>query len=117
MNEKDVKFFRVVIKMLFQIYSAPLDEPFNIRDDLLSMLKKIIYDLLNFLKEYDDLEECFVMEIIQDILFYNEYNEHIKIFHNFLETVIANNNLGYYFITTESGLSSHENFGERYSDY
>ena len=117
MNEKDVKFFRIVIKMLFQIYSVDSDEPLNFRPDLLSILKKIIYDLINFLKEYDDLEECFVTEIIQDILFYNEYNKHIKIFHNFLEIVIANNNLQYYFITAESGLSSHENFGERYSDF
>jgi hypothetical protein len=125
-NEEDIKFFRIVMKMLFQIYS--LDEPFNIRDDLLSMLKKIIYDLINFLKEYDDLEECFVMEIIQDILFYSEeyempmscnrYNKHIKIFLNFLENVIANNNLGYYFISPEEQyLSSHEDFRERYSDY
>jgi len=117
LNQENIKFFRVVMKMLFQIYSSQSDEPLNIRDDLLSMLKKIIYDLINFLKQYDDLEDCFVMEVIQDILFYNEYNEHIKIFHNFLETVIANNNLGYYFVTAETGLSSHENFGERYSDY
>lgn len=117
LKEEDIKFFRVVMKMLFKIYSTETDQPLNIRDDLLSMLKKIIYDLINFLKQYDDLEECYVMEIIQDILFYNEYNTHIKVFHNFLETVIANNNLGYYFVTAETGLSSHENFGERYSDY
>lgn len=117
LNEENIKFFRVVIKMLYKIYSTQADEPLNIRDDLLSMLKKIIYDLINFLKEYDDLEDCYVMEVIQDILFYNEYNTHIKVFHNFLETVIANNNLGYYFVTAETGLSSHENFGERYSDY
>jgi hypothetical protein len=116
-DEENNKFFRIVIKMLFKIYSAITDKPMEIRDDLLSILKKIIYDLINFLKEYDDLEECIVMEILQDILFYNEHNEHIKKFHNFLEIVIANNNLGYYFITSEAGLSSHENFGERYSDY
>jgi len=116
LNEENIKFFRIVMKMLLKIYSS--DNSLKIPDDLLSMLKKIIYDLVNFLKEYDDLEECFVMEVLQDILFYNEHNEHIKIFHNFLETVIANNNLGYYFISPEEQyLSSHEDFSERYSDY
>jgi len=126
LNEENIKFFRIVMKMLLKIYSS--DNSLKIRDDLLSMLKKIIYDLVNFLKEYDDLEECFVMEVFQDILFYNEeyerpliqdgYNKHIKIFHNFLDNVINNNNLGYYFISPEEQyLSSHEDFGERYSDY
>lgn len=124
LKEENIKFLRVVIKMLLKIYSSS-NGSLKIRDDLLSMLKKIIYDLINFLKEYDDLEECFVLEVLQDILFYNDempmsrngYNKHIKIFLNFLEDVIDNNNLGYYFISPEEYLSSHENFGERYSDY
>jgi len=124
-NEENINFFRIIMKMLFQIYSS--DGSLKKRDDLLSMLKKIIYDLVNFLKEYDDLEECFVLEIFQDILFYNEeyemplvqsgQNEHIKVFHHFLDVVINNNNLGYYFISPEEHLSSYEDFGERYSDY
>ena len=120
LKEENIKFLRVVIKMLLKIYSSS-NGSLKIRDDLLSMLKKIIYDLINFLKEYDDLEECFVLEVLQDILFYNDempmsrngYNKHIKIFLNFLEDVIANNNLGYYFISPES----FGDYTDEYSNY
>jgi hypothetical protein len=127
---ENIKFLKNVINILLRIYATSLRKylfnissmPKNFRNDLLSILKKIMYDLINFLIEYDDLEECFVMEIIQDILFLdcnnecnedvchcNEHNHNIKIFQDFLEKVILNNNLTYYFLSSE-GLSSHEEF-------
>jgi len=131
LKEKNIEFLKFVINKLFWIYATdsefslpnlnskfitPQSMPKNFRNDLLSILKKIMYDLVNFLIEYDDLEECFVMEIIQDILFFNEYNHNIGIFQDFLENVILNNNLTYYFLSPEV-LSSHEEFSEQYSDY
>jgi hypothetical protein len=113
---KNVEFLKFVINKLFFIYATdskftlpnlnskfitPQSMSKKLRNDLLSILKKIMYDLINFLIEYDDLEECFVMEIIQDILFFNAYNHNIKIFQDFLENVILNNNLTYYFLTPE----------------
>jgi hypothetical protein len=128
LKEKNVEFLKFVINKLLWIYATefflnlnskfitPQIMPKKLRNDLLSILKKIMYDLINFLIEYDDLEECFVMEIIQDILFLecnecNEHNHNIKIFQDFLENVILNNNLTYYFLSSE-GLSSHEEFEE-----
>jgi hypothetical protein len=125
-KEENIEFFKFVINKLFLIYATdskftlpnlnskfitPQSMSKKLRNDLLSILKKIMYDLINFLIEYDDLEECFVMEIIQDILFFNEHNYNIKIFQDFLEKVILNNNLTYYFLSSE-GLSSHEEFEE-----
>jgi hypothetical protein len=115
---KNVEFLKFVINKLLWIYGNEFSltrslskmqrlqwrqqsMPKKLRNDLLSILKKIMYDLINFLIEYDDLEECFVMEIIQDILFFNAYNHNIKIFQDFLENVILNNNLTYYFLTPE----------------
>ena len=102
LSDQNVDILVYILRLLNDLYCS---ENTPNRTDLLSIIKNIYYDLFTFIKEYDDIEECYVCQIVQDIMFDDSFRrkdnaKHMNDIVNFLEDTISDFRLDYYFLSS-----------------
>jgi hypothetical protein len=103
LQDEYIKFIDYIIGFLNNIYAK---EETNNKRNLLSIIKKIYNDLFEFIKIHDDIEECYVCEIIQDILFNDTFrrrddSKYMRDIICFVSDLVENNNLDYHFFVED----------------
>tara|TARA_B110000285_G_scaffold107050_1_gene121750 strand:+ start:2684 stop:3520 length:837 start_codon:yes stop_codon:yes gene_type:complete len=102
LSEKNINYLSYILGFLNNMYCS--ENTLN-RINLLSIIKKIYYDLFTFIKDYDDIEECYMCDIIQDIMFDDSFRrkdnaKHMNDITNFLDDAVLDFRLDYYFLST-----------------
>jgi hypothetical protein len=119
LSDKNINYLSYILGFLNNMYCS--ENTLN-RINLLSIIKKIYLDLFIFITDHDDIEECYVCEIIQDILFddsfrRNDNAKHMRVITTFLSDTIDDLRLDYYFLAYEGEEEEQDDLGRVLYDY